>query len=224
MKSNRNAHTPLSVAIIHKAALELIDQHGIKALSMRSLATALGVDPMAMYHHIPNKAGLIVGLYNTVLAELIPTTVSPESWRDGLKTLARQYRNLALRHPKLFPSLIASNDNTANAHHAFERLYGLMLESGLSLEKVVHASEAFFALITGFALIEIHDASPTPDQSTLESFAQMAQRDYPNITRLMPVMSNADAAARFEFGLELFMSGLEQMLERDSTRGHEVDE
>ena len=191
---------------------------------MRSLATALGVDPMAIYHHIPNKAALIVGLYNTVLAELIPTTSSNESWRDGLKTLARQYRDLALRHPKLFPSLIASNDNTANAYRAFERLYGLMLETGLSPEKVVHASEAFFAFITGFALIEIHEASAPADQSALESFAQVDQRDYPNITRLMAVMSNADVQAKFEFGLELFMSGLEQTLERDPGQGHEVDE
>ena len=183
---------------------------------MRSLAAALGVDPMAIYHHIPNKAALIVGLYNTVLAELTLTTASTESWRDGLKTLARQYRNLALRHAKLFPSLIASNDNTVNAYRAFERLYGLMLETGLSAQKVVHASEAFFAFVTGFALVEIHEASATPDQSTLESLAQVDQRDYPNITRLMPVMSSTDVQTKFEFGLELFMSGLEQMLERDS--------
>lgn len=216
MKPSRKSRTPLSVATIHKAALELIEKNGLEALSMRSLAAALDVDPMAMYHHIPNKAALIVGLYNTVLADLIPATASPESWRDGLKTLARQYRNLALRHSKLFPSLIASNDNTVNGYRAFERLYGLVLESGLSLEEVVHASEAFFAFITGFALIEIHEASAPADQSALESFAQVDQRDYPSITRLMPVMSNADVQAKFEFGLELFMCGLEQMLSSHS--------
>lgn len=96
-------------------------------------------------------------------------------------------------------------------------LLSILLESGLSLEKVVHASETFFAFFTGFALIEIQDASAPPDPSTLESLAQMNQRDYPNITRLMPVMSGTSVQDRFEFGLELFMSGLEQMLERDSS-------
>jgi len=91
-----------------------------------------------MYHDIPSKTALIVGLYNTVLAGLIPATASPEPWQDGLKTLARQYCNLALRHSKLFPSLIVSNDYITNAYRAFERLYGLMLESGLSLEKIVY--------------------------------------------------------------------------------------
>ncbi len=215
MKSSRNPRTPLSITTIHTAALELIEKNGLEALSMRSLAAALGVDPMAMYHHIPSKAALIVGLYNTVLAELIPDAISTESWRDGLKTLARQYRNLALRHPKLFPSLIASNENTSNAYRAFERLYGLMLKTGLSAEKVVHASEAFFAFVTGFALIEISNASATPDEPRLESFAQMDQRDYPNIAQLMPVMSD-DPQDRFEFGLELFINGLEQMLSAGS--------
>ena len=215
MKSSRKSRIPLSIETIHQAALELIEKNGLEALSMRSLAAALGVDPMAMYHHIPGKAALIFGLYNTVLAELIPATSSDESWQDGLKTLARQYRHLALRHPKLFPSLIASNENTVNVYHAFERLYGLVLKTGLRPEKVVHASEAFFAFVTGFALIEISNASAIPDEPTLESFAQMDQRDYPNITQLMPVMSN-DPQDRFEFGLELFMRGLEQMLESDS--------
>lgn len=212
MKSSRKSRTPLSISTIHTAALELIEKNGFEALSMRSLAAALSVDPMAIYHHIPNKAALIVGLYNTVLTELGINAAGTESWQDGLKTLARQYRALALRHPKLFPSLIASNDDTVNAYRAFERLYGLMLDSGLSLGKVVHASEAFFAFVTGFVLIEIHDANPTTNQPTLESFAQIDQRDYPNITRLMLVISSDGVQDRFEFGLEILISGLEQLL------------
>lgn len=223
MKSSRNSRTPLSVATIHEAALELIDQHGLEALSMRSLAAALGVDPMAMYHHIPNKAALIVGLYNTVLADLIPGTASTESWQEGLKTLARQYRTLALRHPKLFPSLIASNDDTENAHRAFDRLYGLMLSSGLSLEKVVHASESFFAFVTGFALIEIHDANATSKESSLEFFAQVDTGDYPHIKRLMPEIASVKVLDSFEFGLQTLIAGLEQTLEH-RPRADRVDE
>lgn len=212
MKLSRNARAPLSISIIQKAALELIEKNGLEALSMRSLAAALGVDPMAMYHHIPNKATLIVGLYDTVLAELIPATGSPESWRDGLKTLARQYRALALRHPRLFPSLIASNDDTENAYRAFERLYGLMLSSGLSVEEVVHASDAFFAFVTGFALIEIHEANAAPNQSVLEHLALVDPSDYPHIRRLLPEIAGVKVLDSFEFGLQAFIVGLEQML------------
>ena len=43
---------------ILSAALELVDANGVAALSMRRLATKLGVDPMALYRHIPDKAAL----------------------------------------------------------------------------------------------------------------------------------------------------------------------
>ena len=38
------------------AALRLVDEQGMAALSMRRLAAELGVDPMALYHHLPGKA------------------------------------------------------------------------------------------------------------------------------------------------------------------------
>jgi TetR/AcrR family transcriptional regulator, tetracycline repressor protein len=230
VNSSRTARPKLSIAAIHAAALELIEKSSLEALSMRSLAAALGVDPMAMYHHIPNKAALISGLYNTVLADLIPDSAREESWQDGLKTLARQYRALALRYPNLFPSLIASNPTSENAYKAFERLHGLLLQTGLSAERVVQAADAYFAFVTGFALVELHDASAKPDQTDLEFLARADPSDYPHLTGLLPVLSATKLGGSFEFGLEVFISGLEQALipargrELSVARGHEVDE
>ena len=43
---------------IVSAAVEIVDRHGLAALSMRHLGTALGVDPMAICHYLPNRAAL----------------------------------------------------------------------------------------------------------------------------------------------------------------------
>src|SRR5271157_1026364 len=43
---------------IVKAAVRIVDRDGLAALSMRRLGAALGVDPMAIYYHLPNKAAL----------------------------------------------------------------------------------------------------------------------------------------------------------------------
>ena len=222
MKSSRNTRTRLSVGAIHNAALELIQQKSLEALSMRSLAAVLGVDPMAIYHHIPNKATLIFGLYNTVLAELIPDDASAESWQNGLKTLARQYRALALAYPKLFPSLIAANSTSENAYKAFERLHGLMLQTGLNPARVVQAADAYFALVTGFALLELHNASAKPAQTDLEFLASANPDEYPHLTSLLPVLSATTLGGSFEFGLEVFIAGLEQTI--SSPRANRVDE
>jgi AcrR family transcriptional regulator len=50
------------------AALEIIDRDGVAGLSMRRLARALGRDPMILYRHAPNKAALLDGVAETVLA------------------------------------------------------------------------------------------------------------------------------------------------------------
>src|SRR5690606_38257905 len=55
--------------ILH-AALELVDREGVAALSMRRLAAALDVDPMAIYHHLDGKEAVIAGLVELAFGEL----------------------------------------------------------------------------------------------------------------------------------------------------------
>ena len=72
---------------------------------MRRLARALGRDPMILYRHAPNKAALLDGVAETVLAQL---TVDPTDadWAAQLRTVARDYRRLALAHPHVVPLLV----------------------------------------------------------------------------------------------------------------------
>src|SRR5690242_7064299 len=59
----------LSREAILTAALQLVDDEGIDALTMRRLAATLGVNPMSLYHHLPNKAAVLAGLAELVFAE-----------------------------------------------------------------------------------------------------------------------------------------------------------
>ena len=58
----RTGEEPLTRERILSTALSMVDEEGIEALSMRRLARELGVDPMAIYHHLPNKRALLSGL------------------------------------------------------------------------------------------------------------------------------------------------------------------
>jgi AcrR family transcriptional regulator len=62
-------------------ALHLIDRDGADALSMRRLAQALGCDPMTLYRHAPNKAALLDGVTEIVLAQL--TRAWCRCWSPG---------------------------------------------------------------------------------------------------------------------------------------------
>jgi AcrR family transcriptional regulator len=91
---------PLSVEAITAAALELIDRDGPGGLSMRKLGAALGVDPMAVYHHIDNRDSLVALTMSRALAELPPLDASLP-WDARVRLWAAAYRALVVAHRAL---------------------------------------------------------------------------------------------------------------------------
>ena len=72
---------------------------------MRRLARVLGRDPMILYRHAPNKAALLDGVAEMVLAQLKVDPADPD-WAGQLRAVARGYRALALAHPNVVPLLV----------------------------------------------------------------------------------------------------------------------
>ena len=91
--------------VVLAAALELIERDGVDGLSMRKLARVLGRDPMILYRHAPNKAALLDGVAELVLAQLKVDPADPD-WAGQLREVARGYRALALAHPNVVPLLV----------------------------------------------------------------------------------------------------------------------
>ena len=79
----RAARQPVTRARIFATALALLDREGPAALSMRRLGEVLGVEAMSLYHHVPNKAAILDGLFEAVLAELPPAPPAT-GWREAV--------------------------------------------------------------------------------------------------------------------------------------------
>ena len=71
------------------------ERDGADALSMRRLARALDRDPMILYRHAPNKAALLDGVAETVLAQLRVDSADPD-WAGQLREVAGRFRALSL--------------------------------------------------------------------------------------------------------------------------------
>jgi AcrR family transcriptional regulator len=84
--------------LVLTTALAIIDRDGVDGLSMRRLARALDRDPMIIYRHAPNKAALLDGVAETVLAQLRVDPAATD-WVSQLRAVARDFRALALAHP-----------------------------------------------------------------------------------------------------------------------------
>jgi TetR/AcrR family transcriptional regulator, tetracycline repressor protein len=208
-KTTRKTREPLSVKLIHDKALELIERDGLEALSMRSLATALRVDPMAIYHHIPNKAALMHGVHNSVMAELFESDARFGTWQEDLKSICRRYRALALRHAKIFPSLIVSSKTTENELKAFDQLLVFLLEAGVGPEAAIQAADSLFAFVTGFALLELNVTENAVLQAAVNDVAQRTATPFVHMTRLSEQFERHPFGESFEFGLALLIRGIE---------------
>jgi TetR/AcrR family transcriptional regulator, tetracycline repressor protein len=206
---------PLSIQLIHETALELMNRDGLEALSMRSLAKVLSVDPMAIYHHIPNKAALLTGIYEGVIAELFAELPPQLSWQEQLKHLLRLFRTLATRNPNIFPGLIASSHTSPGIARAIDAILGILLESGLPAKTTVQTGDAVFAFITGFVLLELKHLASSTDASAHEIAERMP---LVNMERLRQELRDNQFSESFEYGLQFLIAGIEVNLK--VTRGH----
>jgi AcrR family transcriptional regulator len=114
---------PLSRDAIVRLAMQIADGEGLGAVSFRRLAEHFRVTPMALYHHVENKADLLASMSELFLSEVV---VPPRSrdWVRELRELLVSFVDARTRHPS-GPDLVQSAPY--DSPHA-QRLYGATLE------------------------------------------------------------------------------------------------
>ena len=82
---------PLSRDRVLAAAVELADRDGIDSLTMRALASDLGVEAMSLYYHVANKEDLLDGMVDAVVVEMnaeaaqVPAPDDPSGWKAATR-------------------------------------------------------------------------------------------------------------------------------------------
>ncbi|WP_246617976.1 TetR/AcrR family transcriptional regulator [Rhizobium populisoli] len=80
-------------------ALGILDADGLDGLSMRVLATRVGINPMTIYHHFKDRDGLIKSLAEWVYAEVVAPETGDAHTRA--RSLLTAYYAKVVRHPAL---------------------------------------------------------------------------------------------------------------------------
>ena len=187
----RTGATPLTPERIYEAGLAIIDASGLDGFSMRKLGAALGVDPMAVYHHVPNKEALFHGIVREVFAGMrTPTPSAP--WRLQVSNWAHSYRAIVEAHPNLILKIVTSPDAVAVASsEANEALLRALSLSGLAPEDVGRAADIVVDFVNGTALARA-SAEVNADEALTEELDQV-----------------------FAFGLSVVLDGLEARAARE---------
>lgn len=209
---------PLTRERIVRTALRLVDRHGLEALSMRTLAQALGVGTMSLYNHVPNKAALLDAIAGRVLAEMELPSANGTDWATSIKAIMASFRHAARRHPNVLPLLTRSPLSTPEALRAVDLGFATLRRAGFDAETSVHLYRLLAGYAFGFLTLELggfFDAAGGADEGALPPAADALFQQFPTIAELAPYFLRSDAGAEFELGLDLILSAVRA--EREQT-------
>lgn len=208
---------PLSRETIIEAALRVLDAEGLAGTSMRRVAEEIGTVPSALYSHVRNKDELLALVFDRVAGEIALPEPDPGHWQDQLKAMGRDMRRVLAAHRDIARVSIGTIPVGPNLLRLIEWMLALLRGAGLPDRTAALAGDLLGLYVGAYAYEEsLGLGSPTgeplpPDQilSMLRDYmASLPATRFPNIVALVDTLFEGGADERFEFGMDVLISGL----------------
>jgi AcrR family transcriptional regulator len=206
----------LNREVVLQAALRLVDDEGLEALSMRRLGQALDRDPMGLYRYATNRADLLDGITELVLNELAIFPQDPD-WQAQLRRIAHDLRLLALRHPNVVPLLVTRPLSTPlglrplGTLRPLEQILGLLIEAGFAPNDALHVYRAYYGFLYGHILNELQELIVDPDENVALlrlGLHRLPPREFRHLRELAPVLADYDGETELDQGISILLTGL----------------
>lgn len=220
----RRTRSPLSREAIVDAALRVLDREGSSGLSMRRIAEELGSGAGALYWHVENKEQIVQLVFDRVIGELPLPEVDPANWQEQIKQAARDAREAMNRHPGLAQLSFGRIPLGPNALRYIEWHLSVLRAGGLPDRVAALAGDLIHLYVDSFAYEECVGMSPPSGNKgsiadfigELRGYLESLPPDrFPNITALAEPLTAGGPDVRFEFGLDILVSGLAAHARRD---------
>jgi AcrR family transcriptional regulator len=217
------------------AAMEIIDQDGVEALTMRRLGQALNRNPMGIYRHAADKDALLDGVVEHVLAALVVTRKPDRDaesidgdvgdgdvdWEAALRRTAHAFRRIALAHPNAVPLLVTRSVTGPLALRPLgtlrplEELLEVFIGAGFDPRGALHATRLFTGFLYGHIQDELQQQVPDPDETDdllRLGLHRLPITQFPRLRSLATVLATYDGAAELDEGLDIVIAGLRSQL------------
>jgi AcrR family transcriptional regulator len=219
-------HTALSRDVILDTALRIVDDEGLGAVSMRAVATRLGVTPMALYFHVGSKAELLDAVIHRVVAKVQLPQQADAAWDELLLAFAQSGRRELHAHPGVAAAIIAENPSSVGEPglRLGERIYAAMQRAGFVDADMAVGFYTVMVFLLGFVAMET-PRHPTPlaegeRDAMVERmegfFASLPAADFPEHVRLAPELARMTTEEQFDSGVAVIIAGLRARLSTPS--------
>lgn len=208
------ARPKLSPEEVAAVALELLDAEGLEALSMRRLATRLGIGTMTLYGYFRNKEELLDAVLDAAVADSDAVELTGP-WQDQLRELMHAARRSIARHPALVKVRAERPVLRPEALRFAELGVGILRGAGFGREDAAHGFRLLFTYVFGYVSFSPEESADEARRRARVAMAELPPEQYTALHDSAAQLADAMAGqAPFEFGLDRIVDGLSAHLER----------
>ncbi|MEV8376760.1 TetR/AcrR family transcriptional regulator [Kribbella sp. NPDC056861] len=202
------------------SALAIADAEGLEALTIRRLAQAHDVTPMALYRHFSDKDDLLAAVGDRILADIDLPAPTEEPWETQLRAVLTAFTEALRPHPKtagltLFRILV-SPPGLAMA----ERTMELLTQGGFSTDNAAEVGRQSICSLITLVTTEPganEDIDPTTREDALRAkraaLSALSPHRYPLITAAADTLICPTSADQYyALGLDLVVAGIRGVL------------
>ena len=208
---------PVTRAAVVDAALTLLAEGGLEAVSFRRIAARLGVAGPTLYWHVENKRQLMDLMAEALVhrARRGPEVPAPgQPWWEWLREHAQQMFD-ALIATRDAPRVLAGNRPSQESFPMIERTLRVLVDAGLSAGEAQMTLFAVGAYVIGSASEWQAEAErstdqplPDPADESLNALRAEVLAEQPLLLAVISDVLERPHEAAFEFGLDLLVDGL----------------
>jgi len=219
------AREPLTRERIVAAAMRLMDNEGLDAVTMRRVAREVGVEAMSLYHHVRDKEDLLDAICAKVMCDFhYPDEDRP--WIEVARDGAREWRRVLRDHPNVI-ALWAERQRPMTDLEALmpmEFALRVISRAGMDAREGVLVFNVIGGYIMGVVMMEVGamfsagtnrggrslDLGAVHSKLPDEAFAQVLPPErLPCLVAALPHLAECDPNEQFEFGLDLLLAGIQ---------------
>jgi AcrR family transcriptional regulator len=202
---------------IIEAATRICDEESIEALTIRRLASDLGVGAMTLYGYFRNKEEILDGIADHILGQLELPPAEETSPAVVVRSLSWAFLRMMRQHPsivRLFTTRVTTSMDSMR--RAFDSVIGRLRAVGFTDMDAVRAYGLIVQYTLGFASYQAPRSWGKPDDSGLAElqrqrkhfYASLPLEQFPNMVELATEVTNLPTDGQFVFGLDCLIAGL----------------
>jgi TetR/AcrR family tetracycline transcriptional repressor len=196
----------------------VLDEGGADGLSIRAVASRLGLHPNAVYTYVADRAALERLVAERVLSRVEPTILAgpPEGWRSRILDYADALRSELLRHPPVVFLLMRAPMDGPHARRIGEHLMAALAAGGLEPDAAVRGSYALITYVLGSVALEVAETDgrpPLPPEhervaARRSALSGVDAAEWPRTAASVDVIADWISTGQFRWGLERILDGI----------------